>query len=102
MKFKFIFVFLIVLCLGFLSCTKAMMMSFEKNQESETNGLTRIVKAYSSYTGQVIFERKFTNSYFENVSSADIIKLNILDLKNGLKTNIIGNNCIVIFDEVKE
>jgi hypothetical protein len=79
-----------------------MMMSYEKNCESETDGLTRIVKAYSSYTGQVIFERKFTNSYFENESTGDTIKLNILDLKNGLKTNIIGNNCIVIFDEVNE
>lgn len=100
MRIKF-FMLIIVILICF-SCTNAMMMSYQKNQESETIGLTRIVKAYSSYTGQIIFERKFTNSFFENESSADIIKLNILDLKNGLKTNIIGNNCIVIFDEVKE
>jgi hypothetical protein len=100
MKIKFIM--FIILGILFSGCTNAMMLSYEKNKESETKGLTRIVKAYSSYTGQIIFERKFTNSYFENESSEGFIKLNILDLKNGLKTNIIGNNVIVIFDEVKE
>jgi hypothetical protein len=101
MKIKFYLFFLLVI-FALFSCSKAFLLSYEKNRDSENNGLTRIVKAYSSYTGQIIFERKFLNSYFENESSGDCIKVNILDLKNGLKTNIIGNNVIIIFDEISE
>ncbi len=96
---KIMFLFLIMVLFG---CTAANKLQWDKNWQSENEGLTRKITVYSSFTGQILLERVIENSYFTtNNNSTDTIDIDILDLKTKKKTTIIGNNVILVIDEIK-
>ncbi len=94
------FLFLVLLAFLSFSCTKADRLSFSKNLESGTDGLTRKVTATSSFTGEVVYEKIFKNSWFETNENARWV--NILDLKKKTKTTLIGDGVLIIIDEITE
>lgn len=99
-KIFILFMFMFMFMLLVMSCTKADFVSIEKNNKAASEGLVRKVTVYSAYTGKAIFEKVFSNSYFTGTASngSDI---DILDLKTKMKTSIIGDNAIIIIEEIE-
>lgn len=91
---KIIILFVLFLIFG---CSEAERLEMQKNQESMTTGLTRKIIGYSSFTGQVVFERTIENSYFTSGVSGGI---DILDLKTKKKISIRGEGYILVIDEL--
>jgi hypothetical protein len=92
-------IFALVSLMFVVSCSKAQMLSMEKNNQSARTGIKRTITVYSSYTGQPVFKTTIQHSYFTGTSSNGT-DIDILDLDNKMKTSIIGNNAIVIIEEI--
>ena len=94
---KFLMLFILIAMVG---CSKADFVSWEKNKQSDNQGLKRQVTVYSAYTGMILFQKKINHSYFSGTSSNGT-DIDILDLETKMKLSIIGNNAIIIIEEVE-